>query len=216
LVLLDYIGDTLPSSMVVCPEDKTLLDWQADPQDLSDIPLWREAAVQAMWPYSSSYQAVPASWAEDEWTASPRQLTVEQYPVDYNLMTVGQKPLGRRKLSQVAFPGAKVFMFEFHDRHQLKSPFYAYPIAQSSQLFFDGSVFSRTTGDSNKGFKPNQPTQRLPTRIRYRITDLTFEPDPLYDPSAGDWLDGHYRWTRGGLKGIDYGSSEISTGQPIP
>ncbi len=216
LVMLDYIGDTLPSEMVVCPEDKNLLNWQANPLDLTEIPDWRGAAVQAMWPYSSTYQAVPASWAEDQISNGPNPLlTVEQYPVDYNLMTVGSQPLGKRKLSQVAFPGMKVFLFEFHDRHQPKDPFFAYPQAKSSQLFFDGSAHARLTADSNKGFQPNLPTRRAPTRIRYRITDLTFEPDPLID-SSGDWLDGHYRWTRGGLKGIDYGGTEIQTGQIRP
>jgi prepilin-type N-terminal cleavage/methylation domain-containing protein len=215
LVMLDYIGSTLPTQMVACPEDRTLLRWQEDPLDLSEMPEWRGPAVRAMWPYSSTYQAVPASWAEDSgvW-GSDEGTTVQQYSQDYNLMGVGSKPLGRRKLSQVVFAGMKVFMFEFHDRHTARSGvFYAYPQAKSSQLFFDGSVFARKTGDSNEGFRPNQATQRRATDILYRITDLTFEPDPLWDVVAGDNLKGHYRWTRGGLKGVDYGGSEIDTGQ---
>jgi len=221
LVMLDYIGDSLPSEMVACPEDRTLLRWQEDPTDLSEMPDWRGPAVKAMWPYSSTYQAVPASCAEDTGSFNqnedPGGQTVQQFPIDYNLMSVGNKPLGRRKLNQVVFPGMKVFMFEFHDRHTQKPGiFYAYEQAKSSQLFFDGSVFARKTGDSNKGFKPNRKRDRRATDIFYKITDLTFEPDPIIDPVGGDWLKGQYRWTRGGLRGVDYGGSEIDTGQGPP
>ncbi|RMH14527.1 MAG: prepilin-type N-terminal cleavage/methylation domain-containing protein [Planctomycetota bacterium] len=212
LVMLDYIGNMLPSEMVVCPEDRVLLGWQANPQDLTEIPEWRELAVQAMWPYSSTYQAVPASWAED--SGSNRNTTVQQYGLDYNLMSVGSKPLGRRKMGQVSFPGQKVFMFEFHDRHTNRNGiFYAYEVAQSSQLMFDGSVNSNKTGDANPGFKPNQPSSRQPTIFIYKPTVLSFEPEPLYDRQQGDRVTGYYRWTRGGLKGADYGSKEIDTGQ---
>ncbi|GAB4386817.1 MAG: hypothetical protein Kow0022_16890 [Phycisphaerales bacterium] len=212
LVMLDYIGDMLPSEMVVCPEDRTLLQWQANPLDLSEIPWWREDAVQAMWPYSSTYQAVPCSWAED--TGSQRNSTVQQFGQDYNLMSVGTKPLGRRKMSHVVFPGQKVFMFEFHDRHTSKPGiFYAYDVAASSQLMFDGSVNANKTADSNKGFKPNQANLPGATIFYYKPTVLSFEPPPLYDQNRGDLVQGHYRWTRGGLKGVDYGAKEINTGQ---
>jgi prepilin-type N-terminal cleavage/methylation domain-containing protein len=221
LIMLDYIGSVLPAELVVCPEDKNLQIWQEDPTDLSTVPAWRSEAVQAMWPYSSTYQAVPASWAEDQgsWDTrvDPGGPTVSQAGTDYNLMGVGRKPLGRRKLNQVQFPGQKVFMFEFHDRHSLRAGiFYAYRQAKCSQLMFDGSVAAKSTEDSNKGFRPNDPQQRRATAIFYKITDLTFEPDPLIDPENGDWLEGQYRWTRGGLRGVDYGGTEIDTGQPYP
>ncbi len=29
----------------------------------------------------------------------------------------------------------------------------------------------------------------------------------------GDWVIGHYRWTRGGIGGVDYGGEEVNTGQ---
>ena len=31
----------------------------------------------------------------------------------------------------------------------------------------------------------------------------------------GDIVEGHYRWTRGGLRGVDYAGEEVSTGQPL-
>lgn len=212
LVMLDYIGDALPSEMVVCPEDRTLLRWQSNPLDLSEMPDWRGPATKAMWPYSSTYQAVPASWAED--TGKGHETTVSQSG-DYELMSVGTKPLGRRKMSHVSFPGQKVFLFEFHDRHTNKQGiFYAYDIAQSSQLLFDGSVDSRKTADANKGFRPNFAHLPGSSTFYYKPVELTFEPPPLYDQTQGDFLKGFYRWTRGGLQGVDYGGSDINTGQP--
>ena len=213
LVMLDYLGATLPSELVACPEDKTLIGWQSNPTDTSDIPFWREETIRMMFPYSSTYQAVPASWSEDSgfWPNT----TVQQYSQDYNLMSVGSKPLGRRRLSQVAFAGNKVFMFEFHDRHTHKPGiFYAYPTAVTSQLLFDGSVGASKTEDANPGFRPNQANLPQPSWMNYMPRDLTFEPPPLIDKVNGDRVDGYYRWTRGGLTGVDYGAKEVNTGQP--
>jgi hypothetical protein len=39
-----------------------------------------------------------------------------------------------------------------------------------------------------------------------------WEGDPL-PPGANPRVTTHYRWTRGGLAGIDFGAWEISTGQ---
>ncbi|MFI4898443.1 MAG: hypothetical protein ACIARR_11530, partial [Phycisphaerales bacterium JB059] len=60
-----------------------------------------------------------------------------------------------------------------------------------------------TTGQTNPGFRPLDPTSPEPTTIRNVI------PGVRIDEYAG-----HYRWTRGGLRGVDVGGSEINTGQP--
>ena len=50
--------------------------------------------------------------------------------------------------------------------------------------------------------------------VKARIApDLTFEPPTLSGDALEDVV-GYYKWTRGGLKGIDFGGSEINTGQP--
>ncbi len=65
-------------------------------------------------------------------------------------------------------------------------------------LMFDGSVNRRETDDSNPGFQPLNPGDPGPTMIK--VGDDEFYP-------------GVYRWTRGGLRGIDFGGKEIGTGQ---
>ena len=79
----------------------------------------------------------------------------------------------------------------------------------SSLLFFDSSVRAIRTGDTNPGFQPNRPHRPEPTQMRYSPFD--FE-TPKTDART-DLLNGWYRWTRGGLKGLDVGGKEINTGQ---
>ncbi|MFG0314528.1 MAG: hypothetical protein ACF8LL_10125, partial [Phycisphaerales bacterium] len=68
---------------------------------------------------------------------------------------------------------------------------------------FDGSVTVRNTSDSNPGFRPRDPTNPDPTLIK-----VDFRANELYP--------GYYRWTRGGLGGIDFGGDEIGTGRIQP
>src|SRR5690606_31909379 len=73
LVLQDYLAARLPEKLVVCPEDKHRLNWQKDPIELHDRGFWQPYQeppggtgpvpdAQKRWPYSSSYQIVPASY----------------------------------------------------------------------------------------------------------------------------------------------------------
>ena len=219
LALLDYMSVPMPDPRAACPEDKRLLEWAKDPMDLSSVPTAADAdsttesriEVRQRWAYSSTYQAVPASWSPD--TRVGDRQTVG--PVDrfYNLFTRIDRGLrlGGRKYTEVSFPGAKVFFFEFHDRHSPgPDAFYAYPEARSNQLFFDNSVRAERTGASNPGFDPNNPSGVAPAVV-YDPAPGAADPPPLHDPD-GDTLKGHYRWTRGGLRGVDYGGAEIRTG----
>ena len=100
-------------------------------------------------------------------------------------------------------------MFEFHDRHTASSGlFYAYEEAKSSQLFFDASVRPLGTSESNPGFHPNMPES--PNSFCLPYTPLTSDPDPVGDPDRE--LKVWYRFTRAGLRGVDYGGSEVNTG----
>ena len=75
--------------------------------------------------------------------------------------------------------------------------------ARQPVLAFDASVTVRNTSESNPGFRPKSPASPEPTTIRNII------------PGVGSReYTGYYRWTRGGLRGIDFGGSEINTGQP--
>ncbi len=221
LIVFDYLSSQLPEQIAACPEDRNLLLAQADPLDES---LWAEAdpeysqaiagsfnrlEVKQRWPFASTYQTVPNAWAPD----GPDQVYVWPHTTTHLFWVRSEDGwAGRRKLSQVVFGGSKVFMFEFHDRHNSNdNPMYAYQKAKCNQLFFDASVRAEATADANNGWKPTDPSRAQPARCRY--TPLTTEPPPIGDPF--EFLDVSYRWTRGGLAGIDYGSKEINTGQPV-
>ncbi len=221
LVLLDQMSVPFPDPRAACPEDEALLRWADDPMDLSTVPTVGDddsttesrVEIRQRWAYSSTYQAVPASWSPD--TRQGSALTVGPVERFYNLFTRIDPSLrlGGRRMGEVLFPGNKVFFFEFHDRHSSGRPmFYAYPKAKSNQLFFDGSVRAERTGDSNPGFDPNNPTGVAPAVV-YDPAPGAADPPPLYNP-MGDTLKGHYRWTRDGLRGADYGGGEVDSSNP--
>ncbi len=213
LVMIDYLSLNLPEQIVACPSDRQRQQWQADPQnDRTNVPndgQWEQ--FYDWWWFSSTYQVVPASWAPD--MGSPRSRTVEQSPGDHNWFNGAPLDrLGKRKAFEVSYPAQKAFMFEFYDYHSTRNGmFYAYDQASPNLLMFDSSAkFVRTT-DINPGFRPNRPELPEPTTSRYIAQD--FEPPTIGD--RRDRLTMRVRWTRGGLKGIDIGGREISTGQPI-
>lgn len=210
LVLNDYLASRMPEGSMACPEDQILREWQRTPKNPSPIPPG-SPAWQKMWPYSSTYQIIPASWSPDHIRGGRR--TIEQYPADHNLFWTADSRvlLGRRKMTDVQFPSQKVYYFEFHDRHSGRvDMFYAYPQAMATQAMFDGSVVIRQTRDANFGFNPNSPQTTAHTRFEYAPGILGFEP-PTLSGRPSDTLSGYYRWTRGGLKGIDYDSREINS-----
>jgi hypothetical protein len=73
-------------------------------------------------------------------------------------------------------------------------------------LFFDGSVVDRKTIDANLGWQPNAPSGG-PTLVRYQ--PYRYEP-PTSNGQLAEIFPGRYRWTRGGLKGVDFGGSEVT------
>ncbi|KAA0216808.1 MAG: prepilin-type N-terminal cleavage/methylation domain-containing protein [Leptolyngbya sp. PLA3] len=221
LVLFDYLSSQLPEAIAACPEDRNLLLSAASPLDPSlwaSMPAWPGISlnkfngerVQQRYPFSSSYQTIPNAWAP-EGLAYAGQAWVSPIFATTHLFTVVQADgmHGKRRMSQVVFPGSKVQMFEHNDYHgNTKNPFYAYQEAACQILFFDASVRSVPSADANRGWNPSDPTSA--DTFYYMYTPLSTEPDRLND----DPVPVLYRFTRGGLSGIDFGGSEIDTGQP--
>ncbi|MEZ6241751.1 MAG: prepilin-type N-terminal cleavage/methylation domain-containing protein [Phycisphaerales bacterium] len=218
-VLLDYAGEQFPAEIASCPEDKNIIDWAKDPIGFEQNGPWPSSnfgdqldddqAVIQRWPYSSSYQPVPASWAPDQITNGRN--TVAPVGGTSNLFVGTSLPLGERKYTHVSFPAQKTYFYELFDRHTLSQGlWYGYPEAKGSQLFFDSSVRPEATSDSNPGFLPNDPSN--PDSFCTKYTPLTTDPQPQGDPDKTYWV--RYRFTRGGLRGVDYGGSDINTGQP--
>ena len=219
LVLFDYLSSQLPESIAACPEDRGLLLSQGNPLDSSlwgTLPTnvngaeqYNTPNVRSRFPYYSTYQVVPYAWAAD------RTNTVRPIPQTTHLFGTsgGNGIYGKRRLNEVVFAGSKVFMFEFNDYHGGRNnPFFAYDEAAPKILFFDASVRSEKSVDSNRGWDPANPTSADTGYSKY--TPLSTEPAPIGDPEA--LLPVLFRFTRGGLAGIDFGAKEINTGQPLP
>lgn len=197
LVLLDYLNETLPSPTMICPEDAFRREMQRDPGK----PIEGEREYPVFYPYSAGYIYTASAYSQD---TSKNGGTV--VPATYHtIVDFGSQPLGGRTLAEVAFPSAKVFMFDEYDRHVSKKPlFYAYPQAAQPLLYFDASVRSLRTRDANLGWNPDIPSQ----------TTFFYYPDSLRDPptlsgNAYEPVHVYYQWTRNGLRGIDTNGREV-------
>ncbi len=221
LPMLDFLNSQLPAPIVVCPEDKVRLDWQSDPIGLADNPprsdetsidnFLMRPAIRQKFPYSSSYNTIPAAWSVD----MTRGSQVAVHPVDDTgfVYSMGNQLLGRRTLLEVDHPADKVHVYESHDRHTTSPGLsYLYDNAKASMLMFDASSSARPTSDANPGFNPNDPTNPEPYMQRY----IPISSDPPVVGDADRLYAARYLLTRGGLRGVDFSGSEINTGQPRP
>lgn len=232
LVLQEYMDLPLPSKFVVCPEDKHRLKWhnkkafranqfgiyQPTPTDPNNF----------RWHFSSSYQYTPANYTPDRGDAPNNTVIQHSSGTSYYTFSnpgVGNNNvLGRKKYNDVAIPSQKVMLMDQESRHFGKRNwYYAYPEARIPLAFFDAHVALVKTGtpttvapgrargaDANPGFRPEAP--RSPG-----VTSVPYTPS-LWDAPFrnGTWTGtenviGFYRWTRGGMRGVDVGADEIST-----
>jgi type II secretory pathway pseudopilin PulG len=211
VVLQYYLASRLPEKMVVCPEDRNRLTWQDYKGFESGLfeplqPLHTDQ-LNWRWPYSSSYQPPPCTY--DRGNPGFRVTQVGSGGSNYYIIP-GNHKLGGRKLADVASPSNKVHLMDEFDRHFNKIRiYYILNNARNTLLTFDGAVSIRYTRDCNKGCDPNQPTQMN------TVTTITYNPAGPWDPDprtiGGDSGPARYRFTRGGLRGIDFGGGEVST-----
>ena len=230
LVLLDFLTDVQPEPIAASPFDRNLLDWQADQRaykddlagsnlpyangtpsnDYDTDPRWTDLAVLMRWPFASSYQTVPAAWNSDGIAGAPTFIPVANTPHLFQ-DAPGGAPLGRRRYTQVAHPSGKVHTFEEFDRFSDKDGLYfAYPEAKPNLGFFDGSVRSESSADSNPGWNPDTPADEW--RQRYIPLDTFPLPKDGLENNNVEYCQ-RFRWTRHGLQGIDYGGKDVGRRQ---
>ncbi len=209
LVVNEYLSRQLPEIIMSCTEDRVLMRWQKDPRAVLDpTPLGPPGPSGKWWPYSSSYQIVPAAWSPDQGD------TVSQYPADHNLFWEPSPNCrrGKRKASEIFYPSAKVIVFEFIARHGRRPLYHGHTRANVPAMMWDGSCGARKSAEANRGFIPTNPAGTAATQYQYAPGILGFEP-PTSTGAPTETVWGYFRWTRGGLKGVDYGGNEIDTGQ---
>jgi prepilin-type N-terminal cleavage/methylation domain-containing protein len=216
VVLQDYWAARLPEKIVVCPEDRNRLAWhdwrgfeqnQYPPQPAGNDP------QNKRWPYSSSYNSPTCTF--DRNRLGNRISQAGAYNI-YLVPGVADGSLGNKKIADVTFPSQKVHQHDIAQRHfGKKQPFFGVPSCRQPLLAFDGSVLVRRTGDNqapgnttynecNRGMQPNSPGGG-PTPIPY--TPNIWDPPAVTGTTDNGW--GYYRWTRSGLKGADFGASEV-------
>jgi prepilin-type N-terminal cleavage/methylation domain-containing protein len=210
LAVISYLGDKLRQPVLACPEDRARLSWQREPLAMpgSSFAPRKPANLANIhwWPYSASYQLLPAGIAPDRQKAASSGSHIYSQSASHDTYEFIIKApfLGGRKIDEVAFPSQKVALADSQQRHSGKDQFYAYSTSRQPLLFWDGAVVDRKTSDANPGWKPADPRNPAPTKFLY-------DPDPGFESpvaAGGPMLTGFYRWTRGGLAGIDFGGSE--------
>ncbi len=219
LVLIDFLQGKLPDPIVICPEDKLRLQWAGDPKgfDAKLYPPYPKGSIAPgtnfgkIWPYSSSYCIVTATFDQNPGDLSQLEDLLYVYKP-------GITKLGPNKLSDVQFPSGKVLWFDVNQRHYGKAAeFVGYDDVRAPFAFFDGSVRVQMVGKSNPGWDPFNPTGKSPLFFKYKPDLFPSENMWRPPPRSADGYDvvtGRFAWTRGGLRGIDYGGTEIDTGQP--
>ncbi len=217
-----YIDGPVTSNAPVCPEDIHRQLWRTNPREygliFDPVPAYAMANRNKIWPYSSSYQLVPAAYDTyaNQWR-TPRNPAWRVAQSGQNHREYNSSPWAKfegQRVSSVSFPSQKVQYHDSHQRHFGRNDLYfAYPDAKQPLLFFDASVAVRTTGEANQGWHPHRQDSAAPTIFNYDPEEWEGElRNGGYEGT--DRVMGYYRWTRGALSGIDFGSPEINTGQP--
>jgi prepilin-type N-terminal cleavage/methylation domain-containing protein len=222
IVLFDYLTNSQPEPVAASAFDKNLLEWQENSTDITaanNIPYaqgatiepghdapggWNTNGARQRWAFASSFQTVPAAWNTDGIDGSPTYIPVASTP--HLFQGGGSIPLGGRRYTQVAFPAGKVLQFEEFDRFSGRQALhFMYPDANINLSFFDGSVRRERTADANPGWNPAQPNQEW----RQNYVPIHTFPAPKTGLGETATYCQRYRWTRHGLRGIDFGGKEI-------
>jgi len=230
LVLADYLGGNIVDPMWADPADANQLRWQVDqPSDLdgyreSGVPYadslpdepgydmdgnWSQNQIRQLWPFASSYQVVPHAWNQD---FGNQYIPMPETPHLFQTLS-GDAPLGERRFHEVRFPSAKVHMFEEFDREQAGSPYFGYDHAQSAKLMFDGSINTAMSGLANPSVSPFDYLDGNKFVWEQTYVPLDTFPVPLGGLEDETLLSQRFRWTLGGLQGIDYPQTLMRSGR---
>jgi prepilin-type N-terminal cleavage/methylation domain-containing protein len=211
LVLLDYLNFQLPNLVAISPEDRDRLRWAADPAGY-DAGLYQPnlgvGGDNQRHPYGSSYRIVPA--AVD---ITPVGARMQPNPANYNsvLYYPGNTKLEGRRMSDIAYPGQKVHMYDTIGRHFGKfnwSQVACFEQCRQPLALLDSSAAVRSNRDANMGTdNPNNPASTSHASVVY-VPSAIDPPAPPGTPAGT----GYYVWTRSGMKGVDFGGKEVKIG----
>ena len=216
LVLMDYLDLPFPSELFIDPSDANQLEWASDPLSFSSgsgVPYsegdaaegydddgnWTTRAVLQRWPFASSYLPVPDAWQPDR---GERYIPVEDTPHLFTDQQYRVQLADGRRLSDVLHNSNKVWIHEEFDRERANPLYFGYDDAQAEKLMFDGSVNSWASGIAAPSVVPELG------QMHWQQAYVPIDTFPLPVGGLGDDtpVSQRYRWTYGGLSGINYGS----------
>jgi prepilin-type N-terminal cleavage/methylation domain-containing protein len=216
LPLIDagYFGEQLPSAATACPEDSRTLIWQKNVANYAvglaatgDPDPNSSDNFKKIMPFWCTYQFVPNAWSPE---SGPGVIYQASGAPGYHLLYTVSPSLTKfisRSQDDVLFPSQKVWMFDLWDRHfNRREIWHAYKSAVQPLVLFDGSVAMRKTKDSNRGWSPTAPNN-LNAYTQYTYWPTASEP-PTLSGQPADMVSGMFRWTRAGLRGVDFGGGE--------
>jgi hypothetical protein len=208
LPLVDYTDRSLPEIAFVSAGDEHRMNWARDPAgfDLGRfLPFQPDPTpTNSRWPYSASFLPPPMWFDRSDAPNRISQFQHNSYSIP-SLVSFEGAPM-----SQVAFPSQKVLIHDQSAWHFGRPTYFGLEQSRAALLMADGSAAIPKTGDANEGWQPNNPTSPSPTQLAY--VPRPWEP-PTTTGNPGEPATGQYRWTRGGIAGIDFGGPEINTGQ---
>jgi prepilin-type N-terminal cleavage/methylation domain-containing protein len=214
LVLVGYAGETLPLLAAINPEDRHQLQWARDPAGYVQglyTPNIGTGPKAPKYPYRGSYVLT--------YSAFDRSAMGQRvYPATSSgVFGFPESRFGGKRLSDVGLAGQKVWLHDTFGRHFGKeSPqqWMGYATCRQPLAFFDGHVSVRSNEAANPGDNPNlaPPPAGAPWPTAAMIL---YTPSPV-EPGHGNAAslppgNLHYAVTRGGLKGADFGGSDVRT-----
>lgn len=115
------------------------------------------------------------------------------------------RAVAARRMDEVAFPSSKAFYFEEFDYSKGQgnnAVHFSDPKSRVSVMVFDSSMRRISFSEANAGWDPVAPCdEAVASIVRYLPIDTRYFPG---EPAGVDRVQ-PYRWTRGGLGGIDVG-----------
>lgn len=214
--LLDYINLPLPASFMVCPEDRTRLEFHEG--DYRQLPFTSGDGSSSTWPWivSSSYKWDVFQWSPSRTYQAPNYQGQTQWaamPFPDSSGTGGwivdgstsiPNVWGPRLASDIRYPSQKVFLSDDYARHSGQTRYYADQNAAQDLLFHDGSVRYYKTSSTNPGWDPRSRFNRGTMTRRFPFSKQADAFGTLGNGAqSANYTAGWYRWTRGGHFGWD-------------
>tara|TARA_A100000171_G_scaffold30169_1_gene28377 strand:+ start:7981 stop:9021 length:1041 start_codon:yes stop_codon:yes gene_type:complete len=214
LILMDYMNQPFGSDLFIDPNDGKQQVWKDNPLEYnpgSSVPYangtpagyddngWDYHYVRQRWAFASSYQVVPDAWQPD---SGSRYIPIAETP---HLFSAPGFPIplsAGRRLTSVLHNANKVWMFEEFDRDRMQHLYFGYDQAKVEKLMFDGSVNNWESGRAAPSVVPEYGIFHW----KQAYVPLDRFPVPVGGLGDSTEVSQRFRWTFGGLSGINYGA----------